>query len=94
MKISVSVNGLMLEPHWYDPNDRKVKMDRFRKRGGYRVHPSGSGHNDSEKAVFYRSLEDIAAHLVANPDWGLRFTTADGSASIFYNKIAIDGVPR
>lgn len=94
IKISVSLDGIALAPHWYDPDSKKTKADRFGKRGGYRVHPSGEGHNKSENAVFYRCLVDVAEHLIANPDWGLRFTTPDGAANIFYDDITIEGKLR
>lgn len=90
----MKLNGVMLEPHWYDPKSNMAKADQFGKKGGYRVHPAGEGHNASERAVFYRSLEDVADHLKGCPDWGLRFKTPAGPASIFYAGILIDGVPR
>ncbi|WP_323034874.1 hypothetical protein [Pararhodobacter sp.] len=93
-KITVDSKGVTLEPHWYAPDDVRTKVDRFGKRGGYRVHPAGDGHNESGSAVFYRSLEDVAQHLIACPDWGLRFKTPAGLASIFYDDILIDGKPR
>ena len=92
--ISVFSKSVELAPHWYDPHDGNVKEDRFGKKGGYRVHPSGPGGNQSDNAVFYRSLDDIAEHLRARPDWGLRFTTPSGSADIFYDNIMINGKPR
>jgi len=93
-KITVNAKGITLDPHWYDPDDATTKVDRFGKRGGYRVHPSGDGHNVSSNAVFYRSLKDVAQHLIACPDWGLRFNTPTGAANIFYDNINIDGKPR
>jgi hypothetical protein len=93
-KITVDCKGVTLEPHWYAPGDARTKVDRFGKRGGYRVHPAGDGHNESENAVFYQSLEDVAQHLLACPDWGLRFKTPAGAANIFYDDIIVDGKPR
>lgn len=94
VKIQLDLDGVTLEPHWYDRKSDMTKADRFGKKGGYRVHPPGEGHNASENAVFYRSLEDVADHLKACPDWGLRFKTPTGHANIFYEGILIDGVPR
>lgn len=93
-KISVVLNGILMEPHWYDPDEKATKVDRFGKRGGFRVHPAGEGHNESGNAVFYRSLEDVAQHLKACPDWGLRFKTPAGPANIYFDDIVIDGKPR
>ncbi|WPZ13003.1 hypothetical protein T8J41_12535 [Nitratireductor rhodophyticola] len=94
MMITVEVDGVELKPHWYDADAKGLKRDRFGKLGGYRLHPSGDGHNKSELAIFYKSLEDVAQHLVANRDWGLRFTTVSGPSNIFYNEIRINGVLR
>lgn len=58
------------------------------------MNPAGDGHNASENPVFYRSLEDVAQHLIACSDWGLRFKTPAGAANIFYNDSIIDGKPR
>ena len=93
-RISVLHNGTLLEPRWYNPEEKGLKVDRYGKIGGYRVHPSGPGHNKSENALFYKSLDDVAQLLLANPDWGLRFVTLDGDANIFYDGITINGVPR
>ncbi|NRP51504.1 hypothetical protein XMM354_003303 [Aliiroseovarius sp. xm-m-354] len=94
IKITVESNGIILEPHWYDPKIKSTKADRFGKRGGYRVHPPGDGHNESGNAVFYRSLEDVAEYLIACPEWGLRFKVPSGPANIFNEDILIDGKPR
>lgn len=92
--ISVVVGGVSLEPHWYKEDAKGLKPDRYGKRGGYRVHPSGDGHNESRRSIFYKSLEDVAQHLKSNPDWGLRFMTPAGKPNIFYENILIDGLPR
>ncbi|MFG6515889.1 hypothetical protein ACGYLX_00390 [Sulfitobacter sp. 1A13496] len=92
--ISVVVGGLRLEPHWYEENARGLKPDCFGKRGGYRLHPSGDGHNKSVNSIFYKSLDDVAQHLRSNPDWGLRFKTSAGKSNIFYDGILVDGLPR
>lgn len=83
--------GLEVEPHFYGDS---ADADRFGKRGGYRVTPPGDKHNLSSENLYYRSLEDVAQHLIANPDRGVRMRLPNGQTSIFSSSIRVNGVPR
>lgn len=91
MAITVNWQGHKLEPHLYTS---RAEPDRYGKRGGFRVTPPGDGHNESRNGVYYRSIEDVAEHLLANPDWGVRMRLPNGQTNIFVSDIVINGVPR
>ena len=77
-----------LKPHYFCGNG--TLPDRFGKIEGYRCAPT----NKSEAGVFYRSLDDLADHLLANVDWGLRVTKPGHPPSLRFKEIIINGVAR
>lgn len=84
--------GDRLLPHYYTQSNQ-TKPDMFGKREGYRCAPSGTQSNWSENGLFYRSIDDLADHLKANPDWGVR-VTKEPSQSLRFKNIFIDGVQQ
>jgi hypothetical protein len=81
-----------LTPHYF-PRGGQTKPDRFGKLEGYRVSPSGAGHNKSASGLYYRSMDDVADHLLANPDWGVRVSKPGMPPSLRYEGKFIDGKP-
>ena len=79
-----------LLPHYFE-RGAKTKPDRFGKREGYRCSPPGDDHNLSSSGVYYRSMDDLADHLLANPDWGVRVRRPGASPSLRYNDKFVDG---
>jgi hypothetical protein len=79
-----------LVPHYYNRGGN-TKPDRFGKLEGFRCNPPGDGHNESANGVFYRSIDDLADHLMANPDWGVRVTKPGAPASLRYDHKYVDG---
>ncbi len=81
-----------LVPHYFNrgPN---TKPDRYGKLEGYRSSPPGKGHNKSEAGICFRTLDDLADHLLANSGWGIRVTKPGHPASLRYKNIFVDGRP-
>ncbi len=77
-----------LVPHYFKGSG--TLPDRFGKTEGYRC----SETNKSDNGVFYRDLKDVADHLKANSDWGVRVTKPGEPPSLRMKHIVIDGVPR
>jgi hypothetical protein len=79
-----------LFPHYF-PRGGRTRPDRYGKLEGYRCSPPGTGHNLSSSGVYYRSIDDLADHLLANPDWGVRVAIPGRSASLRYDEKYVDG---
>ena len=79
-----------LEPHYFEPGGN-TKPDMFGKKEGYRCSPPGAGNNKSSMGVYYRSIDDLADHLLANPDWGVRVGKPGAPPSLRYDEKYVDG---
>ena len=79
-----------LQPYYF-PRGGRTLPDMFGKLEGYRCSPSGAGQNRSAKGIYYRSIDDLADHLLANPGWGVRVSKPGVPASLRYNHIYVDG---
>ncbi|MBM9593832.1 hypothetical protein [Roseitranquillus sediminis] len=88
----VEPDGSELEANYF--KGEGVKPDRLGETEDYRCHPPGDGHNETSNGVYYRSLEDPADHLLANPDWGLRVTTPASPPSLRYSNVSCDGLSQ
>lgn len=85
----IDSDGTKFPVHYYEPSSR-TKPDMFGKLEGYRCAPSGQNSNWSENGLFYRNIDDLADHLISNPDWGVRVTKAP-SQSLRFKEIYVDG---
>jgi hypothetical protein len=79
-----------LLPHYFERGGL-TKPDRFGKLEGYRVSPPGQGNNKTATGVYYRSMDDVADHLLANPGWGVRVSKPGSPASLRNDNVYVDG---
>lgn len=79
-----------LFPHYFERGGT-TKPDMYGKKEGYRCSPPGAGNNKSANGIYYRSIDDLADHLLANPDWGVRVSKQGSPASLRFDEKYVDG---
>lgn len=79
-----------LFPHYFRRGGN-TKPDMYGKLEGYRCSPPGTGHNETSNGIYYRSIDDLADHLLANPEWGVRVAKPDSPPSLRYSDKFVDG---
>ncbi|SOE18671.1 hypothetical protein SAMN05877838_3607 [Hoeflea halophila] len=81
-----------LEPHYFNRGGG-TKLDRFGRQEGYRCSPPGLGRNTSRTGICFRTVDELADHLLANPGWGICVKKPGHPASLRYTNIIVDGRP-
>ena len=79
-----------LIPHYYEKG-RRTLPDMYGNLEGYRGSPTGKGNNKSENGVYFGTIDEVAAHLLRNRDWGVRVAKPGSPPSLRHRNIYVDG---